>query len=99
MDLGAAPHYSRHLVGIPPSTSSPPLGERTKQSSKTTSHFDSHTMGDHEHEIPEIPDLPHHVWEDKPLSTYGTPSGSGHHSTGPSQEYPSRFTYYTHPNL
>ena len=41
----------------------------------------------HEHEILEIPDLPHHVWEDEPLSTYGTPLGSGHHSDGPSHEY------------
>ena len=44
-------------------------------------------MGDHEHEIPEIPDFPHHVWEDEPPSTYGTPVGSFRHSVGPTQEY------------
>ena len=52
MDLGVAPHRSRHLVGLLPSTSPPPLGERTIQSERTTSHFSSHTMGDHGDEIP-----------------------------------------------
>ena len=55
MDLGAAPHRSHHLEGLPPSTSPPPLGERDRQSRWTTSHIDSHTMGDHEEGIPEPP--------------------------------------------
>ena len=46
MDLGAAPRRSRHLTGISPSTSPPPLGERPRQSRWTMSHIDSHTMGD-----------------------------------------------------
>ena len=55
MDLGAAPHYSCRLVGLPPSTSPPPLGERNRHSMRTTSHIDSHTMGDHIEGIPEPP--------------------------------------------
>ena len=54
MDLGAAPRYSRRLAGLPPSTSPPPLGERNRRSRWTTSHIDSHTMGDHEDGIPEL---------------------------------------------
>ena len=80
-----APCCSHHLAGIHPSTSPPPLGERTKQSGRTHSHFDSYTMGDHEHKILEIPDFPCHVWEDEPSSTYGTLVGSSRHSTRPSQ--------------
>ena len=59
MDLGAAPHHSCHLAGLPPSTSPPPLGERNRQSRKTTSHIDSHTMGDHIEGIPEPPSSIH----------------------------------------
>ena len=55
-------------------------------------------MGDHEPQILKIPDLPRHVWEDEPPSTYGTPVGYGCHSTGPSHEYFSRFIDSTHPN-
>ena len=55
MDSGATPHRYRHLVGLPPSRSPPPLGERDRQSRRTTSHIDSHTMGDHEEGIPEPP--------------------------------------------
>ena len=68
MDLGAAPRRSRHLAGLPPSTSPPPLGERNRHSRQTTSHIDSHTMGDHEDEITKLsttvydpsPDIPTH---------------------------------------
>ena len=60
MDLGAAPHHSRRLAGIFPSTYPPPLGERHRQSRKTTSHIDSHTMGDHIEGIPK-PHSPIHV--------------------------------------
>ena len=84
MDLGATLHRSCRLVRIPPSTSPPPLGERTRQTKRTHSHFDSYTIGDHEHKIPEIPNIPHHIWEDGPPRTYGTPVGSGHHLVGPS---------------
>ena len=49
------------LAGLSPSTSPPPLGERNRQSGRTTSHFDSHTMVDHEDEIPEMSSPPHEV--------------------------------------
>ena len=55
MDLDAALRRSHHLAGLPPSTSPLPLGERNRQSRKTTSHIDSHTMGDHVEGIPEPP--------------------------------------------
>ena len=70
MDSGAAPHHSFHLARLPPSTSPPPLGEETRQSGRTTSHFDSHTMGDHEDEILEMSSPPHEVGEEDPTSTY-----------------------------
>ena len=73
MDSGAAPCRSHCLVGLTPSTSPPPLGERTRHSGWTTSHFDSHTMGDHEDEIPEMSSLPHEVGEGDPTSTYDPP--------------------------
>ena len=57
--------------------SSHPLGERTRQSGWTTSHFDSHTMGDHEDEITEMSSPPHEVVEEDPTSTYG-PSHEKH---------------------
>ena len=89
MDLSAALHHSHRLVGLSPSTHPPPLGERTRQSKRTHSHFDSHTMGDHEPEILEIHDLPCPVWEDDPSSTYGTPLGSNHSIVGTSPDDPS----------
>ena len=55
MDLDAALRRSHCLTGLPPSTSPPPLGERNRQSRWTTSHIDSHMMGDHEEGIPETP--------------------------------------------
>ena len=67
------PHHSRHLAGLPPSTYPPPLGERTRQSRRTTSHFGSHTMGDHEDEIPEMSSLPHEGGEGDPTSAYDPP--------------------------
>ena len=96
MDLGTTPYHSHHLAGLPPSTSPPPLGERTKHSVRTHSHLDSYTIGNHEHEILNISDLPHHVWEDEPPSTYETLVGSVHHSTGPSHEYISHYTDHVH---
>ena len=65
-----APRYSCHLAGLPPSMSPPPLGEETRQSERATSHFDSHTMADHEDEIPEMSSPPHEVGEKDPTSTY-----------------------------
>ena len=70
MDSGVAPHRSHHLVGLPPSTSPPPLGERNRQSRRTTSHIDSHTMGDHEDEILEMSSPPHDVGEEDPTPIY-----------------------------
>ena len=61
MDSGVAPHCSRHLAGLLPSTSPTPLGERNRRSKRTTSHIDSNTMGDHEDEIPELPSSLHEV--------------------------------------
>ena len=55
MDSSATPRRSRCLAGLPPSTSPPPLGERSRRSRRTTSHIDSHTMGDHVEGIPEPP--------------------------------------------
>ena len=55
MDSSAVPCRSRRLAGLPPSTSPPPLGERPRQSRRTISHIDSHTMGDHLEDIPEPP--------------------------------------------
>ena len=70
MDLGATSCRSHCLVGLLPSTSPPPLGERTRQFERTTFHFDSHTIGDHEDEIPEMSSPPHEVGEEDPISTY-----------------------------
>ena len=55
MDSGASPCRSRRLVGLLPSTSPPPLGERPRQSRWTISHIYSHTMGDHLEGIPKPP--------------------------------------------
>ena len=55
MDSGVAPHHSCHLAGLMPSTFPSPLGERVRQSRQTTSHIDSHMMGDHVEGIPEPP--------------------------------------------
>ena len=60
MDSGADPRRSRHLVGLPPSTYPPPLGEINRQSRWNTSHIDSHTMGEQVEGIPEPPS-PIHV--------------------------------------
>ena len=60
MDSSVALRRSHRLAGLPPSTSPPPLGERNRQSMKTTSHIDSHTMGDHIEGILEPPS-PIHV--------------------------------------
>ena len=81
--------------------SHPPLGERTRLPEQIDRHFDSHTglaMGDHEHEILEIPYLPPPVWEVEPSSTYGTPIGSENPVVGISSNDPSQFTAYMSAN-
>ena len=70
MDSSVVLLYSPHLEGIPPSMYSPPLAEKNRQFRKTTSHFDSHTMGDHEDEIPEMFSLSHEVGEEDPAHVY-----------------------------
>ena len=55
MDSGVAPCHSHRLAGLSPSTFPPPLRESDRQSRWTTSHIDSHTMGDHVEGIPEPP--------------------------------------------
>ena len=81
MDSGTTLHCSRHLAGLPPSTSPPPLGERNRQSGRTT-HFDSHTMGDHENDIPEMSSPPHEVGDVDSTHVYDPspeiPSHSGY---------------------
>ena len=84
MHSGVALHHSRLLAGLSPSTS-PPLGERNRQSWWTTSHFDSHTLGDHEDEIPEMSSPLHKVGEEDPISTYD----ASHEQPSPSSYDPS----------
>ena len=84
MDSGVAPLHSCRLAGLPPSTSCPPLGERNRQSRKTTSHIDSHTMGDHEDEIPEMSSPPHEFGDADSTPVYD-----------PSPKIPSHFCYDT----
>ena len=59
MDSSVVPCHSRRLAEVPPSTSPPPL-ERNRYSRWSTSHIDSHTMGDHIEGILEPPS-PIHV--------------------------------------
>ena len=89
MDLSVALHRSHCLAGLPPSTSPPPLGERTRQFGRTNSHCDSHThltMSHHESEIPERLTSPPLVWEVEPSSTYGKQVGFDHTMVGASHE-------------
>ena len=82
MDLGKSLHYSVHLVGLSPSTSPLPLGERNRQSRRTTSHIDSHMMGDHKDEILEMYSPPHEVGDVDSTPVYDPspeiPSHSGY---------------------
>ena len=82
MDLSVALHHSCHLPRIFPSTYPLPLGERNKQSRHTTSHIDSHTMGDHNDETPEMSSPPQEVGD-----VYSTPVYD------PSPEIPSHSGY------
>ena len=69
MDSGAAPRRSRRLAILSPSTSPPPLGVRNRQSRRTTSHIDSHTMGCHMEGIPKPPS-PIHVEDGEFIPKY-----------------------------
>ena len=61
MDLGTVLRRYRHLAGLPPSTSPPPLGERRRWSRWTHTHIDSHMTGDHKDKILEMSSPPHEV--------------------------------------
>ena len=69
MDLGVVPCCSCRLTGLSPSTSPPPLVERPRQSRRTISHIDSHTMGDRLEVIPKPPP-PIHVDDGEFTPTY-----------------------------
>ena len=75
-------HCSHRLARLLPSTSPPLLGERNRQSRRNISHFDSHTMGDHEDEIPKMSSPPHEVGDEDPIPVYDPspkiPSNSGY---------------------
>ena len=97
MDSGEAPHRSHRLVGLPPSTSPPPLGERARQYERTIHHFDSHralTRNHHGSEVSKHPPSLPPVVEVEPSRTYGTPPDSGPYGTGSSQDYLSQFPNY-----
>ena len=91
MDMGTVPRGSHRLAGLLTSTSPPPLGERRKWSRRTTSHIDSHTMGDHENEIPELSSQPHEVGEEDPIPVYDPspdiPTHSGYDPSFTSHRY------------
>ena len=70
MDSGKVPCHSCHLEGLPPSTYPPPLGEGPRQSRRTMSHIDSHTMGDHLEDTSEPPPPPIRVDDGEFTPTY-----------------------------
>ena len=85
MDSGAVLRRSHCLAGLSPSTSPPPLGEGARQSGQTASHLDSHTMGDHEDEIPEMSSPPHEVGDADSTPIYDpSPKIPSHSSYDPS---------------
>ena len=87
MDPSGALLLSHTLVGLSPSMSPPPLGERSKQFERTSHHIDSHrdlTMSHHGFDFPELPPSPPLVVEVEPSSTYGTFLESGPYGVGPS---------------
>ena len=87
MDLGVA----CRLAGLLPSTFPPPLGERNRRSKWNTSHIDSHMMGDHEDEIPEMSSPPHEVGDVDSTPIYDPspymPSHSGYDPSFTSRWY------------
>ena len=89
MDSGVALHHSRCLAGIPPSMSPPPLGERNRQSGRTTSYFDSHTMGDRENDIPKMSSPPYKVGDVDSTPVYDpSPKIPSHYGYDPSFTVP-----------
>ena len=94
VDSGADPHHSHCLVGISPSTSPPPLGERNRRSKWTTSHIDSHTMGDHGDDTPKLPSPLRDV-EDKEFNPTFDPSPdmAVHSGFDPSHDRPTHCGY------
>ena len=94
MDSGVALRRSRCLAGLSPSTYPPPLGERNKQSRWTTSHIDSHTMGDHEDEIIELSSAPQEVGEEDSIPLYDpSPDIPTHSRYDPSANIPTHSRY------
>ena len=94
MDTSADPRRSHHLVGIPPSTSAPPLGERNRRSRRTTSHIDSHTMGDDEDEILKLSSPSQDVGEEDPMPVYDpSPDIPTHSGFDPSHDIPTHSRY------
>ena len=94
MDSGATLLLFHHLAGLPPYTSPPPWGERNKQSRRTTSHTDSHTMGDHEDEIPELSSSPPEIWKEDPTPVYDpSPDIPTHSRFNPSHDIPTHSRY------
>ena len=91
MDLGAALHHSHHLAELSPSTSPLPLGKRNRQFGRTTSHIESHTMGDTKDEITEMYSPPQEVREEDPTPVYDPspeiPSHSGYDPSFTGRQY------------
>ena len=95
MDLGVAPRHSHRLAGLPPSTSPPPLGKRSRRSRWTHTHIDSHTMGDHEDGIPEL-SSPLHVDDEKFNPSFDpSPDAVVHSEFDPSHERHTHSSYDT----
>ena len=92
MDSGANPCRSRRLVGLLPSTS-PPLGERNRWSRWTTSHIDSHTMGDHEDGIPELSSATQGEDEEFTPTFDPSPGAVAHSEFDPSHERHTHSSY------
>ena len=94
MDSGVAPCHSCHLAGLPPSTYPPPLGERNRRSRQTTSHIDSHMMGDHGDDTPELPSPLRDVEDEEFNPTFDpSPDLPAHSEFGPSHERHTHSSY------
>ena len=96
MDLGATLHHSRRLVGLPPSTSPPPLQERMRQARRTDTHFDSHTYFTmiHTSEVPKGSPSSPPEGKTLPERLYGTLEYPNHFVAGTSHDVQSQFLDY-----